>query len=355
MKATTTGLPPYPGHGSVTRRQWHNAELERIKIRAQERERRVDRRVERLRDIPRLPPLPVYDRGVLEAHRAAKIGRARQEELANRLALLGRTTRTRSTDALLSRDNSDSEHRGTERWEARALSTMFGGSSSGDGGALREAFNAIEEADEEPSPIGSDDSDYQDTPSADRDAKEDEQQDEDDAEEDDENQGGEDDEEKSEEDEEEAENEDGDDGEENEEDGGGKEVNELTDQREGDESEQDDEEETDDKFGVAPNLHQIAHQRLKTTQRVRRPFPHFIDGFGTTFDSWADFHEAFEKFQRGTFQQFSKRTSTSVILYNKQIKDQAGTAKRTKKNTRKEMKLLPETWIQYSKTWKLPR
>ncbi|KAE8958288.1 hypothetical protein PR001_g31105, partial [Phytophthora rubi] len=229
---------------------------------------------------------------------------------------------------------------------------MFGGSSSDDGGALREAFNAIEEADEEPSPNGSDDSDYQDTPSADRDAKEDEQQDEDDAEEDDENQGGEDDEEESEEDEEEAENEDGDDGEENEEDGGVKEVNELTDQREGDESEQDDEEETDDKFGVAPNLHQIAHQRLKKTQRVRRPFPHFIDGFGTTFDSWADFHEAFEKFQRGTFQQFSKRTSTSVILRNKQIKDQAGTAKRTKKNTRKEMKLLPETWIQYSKTWK---
>ncbi|KAE9000742.1 hypothetical protein PR002_g18098, partial [Phytophthora rubi] len=153
-----------------------------------------------------------------------------------------------------------------ERWEARALSTMFGGSSSDDGGALREAFNAIEEADEEPSPNGRDDSDYQDTPSADRDAKEDEQQDEDDAEEgedneDDENQGGEDDEEESEEDEEEAENEDGDDGEENEEDGGGKEVNELTDQREGDESERDDEEETDDKFGVAPNLHQIAHQR----------------------------------------------------------------------------------------------
>ncbi|KAE8887146.1 hypothetical protein PF003_g28610 [Phytophthora fragariae] len=284
MQATTTGLPPYPGHGSVTRRQRDSAELERIKIRAQERKRRIDSRVERLSDIHRLPPLPVYDRGVLEAHRAAKIGRARQEELANRLALLGRTTRTRSTDVLLSRDNSDSEHRGTER---RALSTMFGGSSSDDGGALREAFNAIEEADEEPSPNASDDSDYQDTPSADRDAREDEQQDEDDAEEgedneDDENQGGEDDEEESEEDEEEAENEDGDDGEENDEDGGGKEVNELTDQREGDESEQDDEEETDDKFGVAPNLHQIAHQRLNKTQRVRRPFPHFVDGFGTT-------------------------------------------------------------------------
>ncbi|EGZ11821.1 hypothetical protein PHYSODRAFT_258990 [Phytophthora sojae] len=173
--ARTTGTPgsskrpPGPEDAHVTRAQRDSAESERSRSRQRQRELRheTDRT---LRD---LPPLPVYNRGVLEAQRAANVARARRDEQEIRLAMDGRYKRTRSATAMLrSEDGKKAGQKARaeareksmyERWEARAVREMFGiePDSDSDDGALAEAISALDEADEELSPGGTDDSDYE--------------------------------------------------------------------------------------------------------------------------------------------------------------------------------------------------
>ncbi|KAG6608912.1 uncharacterized protein IUM83_12769 [Phytophthora cinnamomi] len=90
-----------------------------------------------------------------------------------------------------------------------------------------------------------------------------------------------------------------------------------------------------------------------TIKRGAQPsVPIFFGGFPFTFESWDAFYEAFEHFQRESFQQFSKRTSTSVALRNKQIESSAEALKRAGKRSRKPKPLVPEHWIFYSNTLK---
>ncbi|KAL4140192.1 hypothetical protein PRNP1_015263 [Phytophthora ramorum] len=82
----------------------------------------------------------------------------------------------------------------------------------------------------------------------------------------------------------------------------------------------------------------------------------FVEGFPCRWPSWEDFHRAFEEFQGETYQQFSSRTSTSVSSRNNQMRNAvAREAKRTGEDaavveTRKGTQYIPESWVKYCKT-----
>ncbi|GMF59977.1 unnamed protein product [Phytophthora fragariaefolia] len=85
---------------------------------------------------------------------------------------------------------------------------------------------------------------------------------------------------------------------------------------------------------VAP----LQNVNRKFKQRTKLSVPVFFVGFPSTFDSWDAFHASFDHFQRESFQQFSKRASSSVTVRDKQI-EQSKT-------------LVPTKWGFYSKTLK---
>ncbi|KAG3050240.1 hypothetical protein PI124_g20195 [Phytophthora idaei] len=161
--ADSSDLPPYPGHGNVTHAQRGGAELARIRIRQNERQLRSRARPA----VPTLPPLAVSNRVYLETHRAEQIARSCPEEKATHLAIHGKHRVTRTTAALLKKDREEDagSPRG-ERWESRAPRHMFPAStasadSTDDGSALSEVIAALEAADAESSPDGTDDSDFE--------------------------------------------------------------------------------------------------------------------------------------------------------------------------------------------------
>ncbi|KAG7385631.1 hypothetical protein PHYPSEUDO_001193 [Phytophthora pseudosyringae] len=155
-RTTDSHIPPYTGYGTVTYAQRDSAELERIRIRKQQCKLHGG-------DGPPvqiMAPLPVCDRGALEAHGAEKVARTRLDEQAARLAKHGSTILTRNAAALL-RNEFETEDRAPSRddygcqWEERALRATFGQDSvtGSTGSALEEAFVALDEADLEMSPI----------------------------------------------------------------------------------------------------------------------------------------------------------------------------------------------------------
>ncbi|GMF43370.1 unnamed protein product [Phytophthora fragariaefolia] len=119
-------------------------------------------------------------------------------------------------------------------------------------------------------------------------------------------------------------------------------------------SEQDDAAVADDKVGseilckLHPNLHRISNRTCDL--QAKRAEPAWFHGFKSSFDSWGNFHETFDEFQVQSYQQFSKRTSTSVLLRNKQILQKANSRRREGKSQRKRLTLIPKEWITYFKT-----
>ncbi|KAI9993648.1 hypothetical protein PInf_015934 [Phytophthora infestans] len=77
-----------------------------------------------------------------------------------------------------------------------------------------------------------------------------------------------------------------------------------------DQSSDEDEEIGESKYGAEPKIHQTLSKNRKVT-----------------YDSWKAFHAAFVVFQRETYQQFSKRTSTSVKIRNNQMTKNADALK----------------------------
>ncbi|GMG16328.1 unnamed protein product [Phytophthora fragariaefolia] len=106
----------------------------------------------------------------------------------------------------------------------------------------------------------------------------------------------------------------------------------------------------DDTFGGAPKVHRKVNRKFE--QRTKLSVPVFFVGFPSTFDSWDAFHASFDHFQRESFQQFSKRTSTSVTVRNIQIEQSAEALKKGGKRPRKAKTLVPTKWGFYSKTLK---
>ncbi|GMG16795.1 unnamed protein product, partial [Phytophthora fragariaefolia] len=151
-------LPMCPGHGKVTHVQRDSAELARIRIRESQRRLRIDPRAA----LEKVPALEVLNPALLEAHRAEKVAQARKEQQSLRLAALGKHRLTRSAAALLQKEFEEESGGGrqTDRWEERALAHMFGKRGDEEDGALSEVISAFDEADAEPSPDGSDDSDF---------------------------------------------------------------------------------------------------------------------------------------------------------------------------------------------------
>ncbi|KAE9325809.1 hypothetical protein PR003_g16383 [Phytophthora rubi] len=270
-------LPVYPGHGAVTHAQRDSADLARIRIRQNQRQLRDDDSV----DVQNAPPLPVYNRALLEAHRAEKVARARRQEQTVRLALRDKHRLTRTIAGELEKEFEEESGGGqdADRWEARRR---------------------------EPSPSGSDDSDFEDKASG--------QESDDSSASSDEKEEGSSPGERSDG----AKTQAGEDKGRSDEDHGDVEANGKKD--EGDDasedpgdSEEDVEEageEGDDdavveaNFGTVPKVHRNRDLRPKVGS------PNFFTGFSSSFDSWEDFHCAFDQFQRDSFQQFSKRTST---------------------------------------------
>ncbi|GMF60920.1 unnamed protein product [Phytophthora fragariaefolia] len=122
------------------------------------------------------------------------------------------------------------------------------------------------------------------------------------------------------------------------------------------ESEQDDAAVADDKFGseilckLHPNLYRIFNRTYDL--QAKRAEPASFHGFKSSFDSWGTFHEAFDEFQVQSYQQFSKRTSTSVILRNKQILQKANSRRREGKNKqRKRLTLYRKRGLHTPKRW----
>ncbi|KAE8893927.1 hypothetical protein PF002_g897 [Phytophthora fragariae] len=146
-------LPVYPGHGAVTHAQRDSAELARIRIRQNQRQLRDDDSV----DVQNAPPLPVYNRALLEAHRAEKVARTRRQEQTVRLALRDKHRLTRTIAGELEKEFEEESGGGQDagRWEARALNHMFGkGGEDPADRALSEVIAAFDEADENLLPLG---------------------------------------------------------------------------------------------------------------------------------------------------------------------------------------------------------
>ncbi|KAG6622589.1 uncharacterized protein IUM83_05490 [Phytophthora cinnamomi] len=198
------------------------------------------------------------------------------------------------------------DQRSNERWEARAVRQMFGieKDSGSDDSALADVISVFDEIDEEQSSTG-DDPDYEEKApyplgtagSAD----------EDDVGEDD----------------------------------------EVEDDTERDEEDEDDEV-SEVRYVRSSNVHRSSHQTHDL--RVKLMSSVWFYGFKTMFEWWEEFHECFDEFQTQTFQQFSKRTSTSASLRNKQIIRMATARKKAGKSARKAVSLVPKEWVTYSKT-----
>ncbi|ETK72804.1 hypothetical protein F441_20650 [Phytophthora nicotianae CJ01A1] len=260
-----------------------------------------------------LPPLPIYNRAALEAHRAEKIARARIDQQETRLVVGGRQRMTRKAAAVLRNEDGGaaaaraSEQTDPKQWEKVALKEMFG-------------IGFDSQSDTAAEVSSSEDSEYVDKPRCPNSEVGDDSS----------SQISVDDEP---EEESERASSDGDAGEDVE-----SAAAAYT------ESSESDAEST-------LNLHQNTPiLRRSYDLRVRRAIPSWFRGFKATYKSWHRFHKAFDIFQFDSFQRFTNRTTTSVATRNKQIVSLSRARKRAGKQSRKEVTLIPEEWQMYSKT-----
>ncbi|OWZ11108.1 hypothetical protein PHMEG_00015923 [Phytophthora megakarya] len=93
-----------------------------------------------------------------------------------------------------------------------------------------------------------------------------------------------------------------------------------------------------------PKFRQKFHQMHTKTGMNRDS--EFVHGFPTTFNSWEESHDAFEDYQSKTFEQVSKRSSTSVAADSSYHKSQ----QERWISSRKAVTLVPGVWVVYSKT-----
>ncbi|OWY97584.1 hypothetical protein PHMEG_00031853 [Phytophthora megakarya] len=70
--------------------------------------------------------------------------------------------------------------------------------------------------------------------------------------------------------------------------------------------------------------------------------PLWFRGFKSRFKTWDQFHDAFHAFQSETYQRFTTRSTTSVLIRNKQIVTSSKARKRAGKKPRKDVTLIPE-------------
>ncbi|OWZ03784.1 hypothetical protein PHMEG_00024424 [Phytophthora megakarya] len=234
--------------GKVTPAQRDSAEKERGRVRANKRKAHEEA------TLPKMMPLGVFNRGVLEANRAKKIAQLRLKDRTDRLAAQGRNKITRSAvqDGTFGGDNGTSGgNHERERWEKRALSDMFQMSSDSDSSdsVLAEVFGASNGVDNDQSSGACVDSDY----------------------------------------------------------GAKNAISETADSAWADEGERrcgvdvrdkqsgdtGDEEDSEDVH--PPKFHQKLHQTY--TKTGMNHDSEFVHGFPTTFNSWKDFHDAFEDYQ----------------------------------------------------------
>ncbi|KAE9204959.1 hypothetical protein PF004_g17695 [Phytophthora fragariae] len=82
----------------------------------------------------------------------------------------------------------------------------------------------------------------------------------------------------------------------------------------------------------------------------------FLEGFSCRWSSWDAFHGDFEDFQAATYQQFASRTSTSVASRNKKMSNSVAREAKASGDTRevverrKGTRYIPEEWKKYCKT-----
>ncbi|KAE8907894.1 hypothetical protein PF005_g13985 [Phytophthora fragariae] len=274
-------------------------------------------RVEAIRSGKFLPTLPPANQAPLEALRAERLAIARKEAVDLQLAVLGRTMRTRSSDAKVTAADS----------------------------ALSEVLAQLDEEDEEGEPSASD-SDYDDQGDDVHQAGDDAgHASSDEIDEDAGNDAAEgtlssDKDEGSDKDEESAQDEEGDDG-------------------------------SSDDCVTASVVSQKRHRKgyrtsqRKTARTATTKSPRgerddedgaFLEGFSCRWSSWDAFHGALEDFQAATYQQFASRTSTSVASRNKQMttsvarEAKASGDSREVVEKRKGTRYIPEEWQKYCKT-----
>ncbi|KAF1791794.1 MULE transposase domain [Phytophthora cactorum] len=100
-------------------------------------------------------------------------------------------------------------------------------------------------------------------------------------------------------------------------------------------------------------LYQKIHRTKYKTRKSRKiSVPVFFGSLKTKYVSWEEFPTAFEIFQRESYQQFAKRSSTSVKIRNNQMAKNAEALKTAGKRARKTMNLIPTSWGHYPKTLK---
>ncbi|KAF4031601.1 hypothetical protein GN244_ATG16592 [Phytophthora infestans] len=293
-------------YGRVDRTLRDSAELDRIRIRDKKRKEWDDT----LAALKKLPPYPIHDRGSNDraAYHTETLMRIKLQKQAARLVAEGKTMVMRSTAAtLLAEDPTKASDDSAPRSRKKSSSRNYNA-------ALHEALEAIDQVDSEPS-VSCSDSDYEDDKtkgeSGESDAAE----------------GGS-----------EgllAEN-DGDRG-----DGAASGTTQVESEGDGgdvldaNDDSSDDSSDTEDKPSSSPNVHQTFLRRNKTL---------------VIHSSNQEFNAAFDAHQVQSFQQFSKRTSTSVKVRNKQILRAAKKTMAAGKRKRKDVRLVPKQWETYSET-----
>lgn len=292
-----------------------SAELDRIRIRDKKRKEWDDT----LAALKKLPPSPIHDRGSNDraAYHTETLMRIKLQKQAARLVAEGKTMVTRSTAAtLLAEDPTKASDDSAPRSRKKSNSRNYNA-------ALHEALEAIDQVDSEPS-VSCSDSDYEDDKtkgeSGESDAAE----------------GGS-----------EgllAEN-DGDRG-----DGAASGTTQVESEGDGgdvldaNDDSSDDSSDTEDKPNSSPNVHQTF------TKKKQDAGDSFFQPGTKMFNTWEEFHAAFDAHQVQSFQQFSKRTSTSVKVRNKQILRAAKKTMAAGKRKRKDVRLVPKQWETYSET-----
>ncbi|KAG2975649.1 hypothetical protein PC120_g25811 [Phytophthora cactorum] len=309
-----------------THAQRDGAELARIRIRQNERQLRSGTRSA----VPTLPPLAVSNRVSLETHRTEEIDRSRHEEKATHLAIHGKQRVTRNTAALLKKDREeDADSPPGEGWESRVLRHMFPAStasadSTDDGSALDDSDfeEGKNKFPRDGTPDESDSSESAFTVKSSGETADEIRVD-------------------------------GRDGEEEAEalSSGDDYVDQSSDENEEEDSSNNDQSESEEQsnFGALPKLHRT---KYKTRKSRKISVPVLFGSLKTKYVSWEKFHTAFEIFQRETYQQFSKRSSTSLKIRNNQMTKNAEALKTAGKRARKTMNLIPTSWVHYSKTLK---
>ncbi|KAF4030091.1 hypothetical protein GN244_ATG18130 [Phytophthora infestans] len=286
-------------YGRVDRTLRDSAELDRIRIRDKKRKEWDDT----LAALKKLPPSPIHDRGSNDraAYHTETLMRIKLQKQAARLVAEGKTMVTRSTAAtLLAEDPTKASDDSAPRSRKKSNSRIYNA-------ALHEALEAIDQVDSEPS-VSCSDSDYEDDKTK------------------------------------------GESGESDAAEGGSEGLLAENDGDRGDgavvplKSKVKAMVETfwtqmmvQVMIQVIPKTNRI-HHRMYTKRLLR------INKTLVIHSSNQEFHAAFDAHQVQSFQQFSKRTSTSVKVRNKQILRAAKKTMAAGKRKRKDVRLVPKQW-----------